>query len=108
MSDPSGLPPAGRVARSCADKHRENTGVELDQATAENLELLANYFDDQNQLQGILLGLLVDWPTFLCRKPNRGHFAVADFLAAQTIELAISTYASIVVGTNSIEIRGDR
>jgi SIR2-like domain len=99
MSPPSGLPAAWWVSRSCADKYREHTGVDLGQTVAENLELLANYFDDQNQLQQILLGILVDWPTFLRRTPNRGHYAVADFLAAQTVELAISTNYDILIET---------
>lgn len=91
MADPSNLPSAWKVAQNCAAKYRQITGTTLPNGLADNIELLAEHFYGRKQLQGVFLQQLIDWSEFVRRPPNKGHDAVADFLATRLVAVALST-----------------
>jgi hypothetical protein len=91
MSAPSNLPSAWQVAQDCVERYRQITGTALPERLADDIELLAEHFFGRNELQNVLLRQLIDWSEFSRRPANKGHDAVADFLAARLLAVALST-----------------
>ncbi len=91
MAAPSSISSAKKVAQLCAESYRRRTGASLDSSLANNIELMAEFFFGTNQLEHVLFKQLIDWSEFVRRPPNKGHFAIADFMAAKVCSLVLST-----------------
>src|SRR5438876_11066314 len=78
MAEPSRLPSALSVARTCFDRY-QGLHPDIPPALRDNLEALADYFVDRATLQSVFIRRLVPWDT-LVSAPNEGHEAVADLL----------------------------
>ena len=90
MAKPSELPSARAVANNVAAKYCSVTAAVLPANADSDLEVLASFALSRGELRKLMLQKLVEWYKFT-RKPNAGHFAVADFLGARIVEFAIST-----------------
>jgi hypothetical protein len=104
MPAPSNLPSARSLAEACALKHEEVSGEPIDAALHSDIEAQARYFHARNQLQSYFLQTLVDWRPFV-GTPNSGHYAIADFLLSQVVDLSISANVDVLV-ENAAEILG--
>lgn len=91
MAPPCSISSAWAVAQHCASAYQQKTGITLPNDLADNIELLAEHFFGRNELEHMLLKQLIDWKEFIRRPPNKGHFAVADFLATKVCSLVLST-----------------
>jgi SIR2-like domain len=96
MAAPSNLPPAWRLANECADKYEQMTGMNLPADHKNNLEILARYFKNQNELQATFIGQLVDWTPFN-GMPNAGHETVADLLSCRALESCVTTNYDLMI-----------
>lgn len=90
MAAPSNAPGAAAVANQAVRRHRERTGEELPTAIAWDLEKVSQHFFHEGNLSTYFVHRLVDWTPFRL-VPNRGHLAIADFLACGVIDIAITT-----------------
>jgi hypothetical protein len=93
MALPSGVPSAPALAAQCAAAYETISGIELPERLHWDIEALADYFAERNQLQSIFLNRVIrsaDLGAFF-RNPNLGHEAIGDFLGCGAIELNIST-----------------
>lgn len=97
MAPPSKLPSAWRVAQDCASKFKEIIGTDMPVGLANDIEQMAKYFYDSKELQNFFLRQLIDWSDFVRRPPNKGHTAVADFLAAHLVAVALSTNVDVLI-----------
>jgi hypothetical protein len=82
---------AWHVAQSCAQTYRMKTGFDLPKGLAEDIESMAEYFFEREELESVLFKLLIDWSEFHQKTPNTGHVTIADFLAARVCSLVLST-----------------
>lgn len=89
MAAPTNTPSAAIVAHKAVARHLELTGQQLPAEIEWDLEKVAKHFHGEGQLS-YFLNRLVDWVPFRAN-PNRGHLAIADFLACGAIDLAITT-----------------
>jgi hypothetical protein len=96
MPAPSHVPSAAALARECARRFEEDTGETLPADLLEDIEGQARFFRERGQLQSYFLARLVDWMPF-AGEPNAGHFAIADFLLCNAIDLSISANIDILV-----------
>lgn len=88
---PSLLSSAWQVAQNCAGRYRQITGTALPDGLADNIELMAEYFFARDELEHVFLKQLIDWSKFVRSPSNKGHVAVADFLATHVCALTLST-----------------
>jgi hypothetical protein len=65
-------------------------GIDLPHQAEENLERLAEHFLFNSPYRSLFLERLIDWTPFR-GTPNRGHIAIADFLACQILQVGVST-----------------
>lgn len=65
-------------------------GTDIPQEAQQNLEKLAEYVLFNPVYRALFLDRLIDWTPFR-GAPNRGHIAIADFLACQIIQIGVST-----------------
>lgn len=91
MAPPCSISSAWAVAQHCANEYRRKTGLTLPDGLADNIELMAEHFFGRNELEHVLLKQLIDWSEFVRKPPNKGHVAVADFLATRVCSLVLST-----------------
>lgn len=96
MPQPSGLPPAWRLAREAARRHEANTEVALPDALLDDIEAQARYFDANSQLESYFLPKLIDWTGF-AGQPNAGHFAVADLLLSHAAVFGVTTNVDVLI-----------
>jgi hypothetical protein len=96
IPQPSGLPPAWKLAREAASRHKANTGVALPDALRDDIEAQARYHDKQNQLESYFLPKLIDWKGF-AGEPNAGHFAVADLLLSHATAFSVTTNVDVLI-----------
>lgn len=89
MSPPSSLPSAAMVANNCATKYNMLTGGTIPQAVQGDIELISQHFRRCNR-EVFFIGNLIQWSDFKS-EPNRGHEAVADFLACRVLFAGITT-----------------
>lgn len=89
MAEPSRVPSANELARICLEKYEREIGVSLDHLGTD-LEKLAEYFAERDLLYQTFIRKLLPTDRFR-RNPNRGHTAIADFLAAGIVEFVVST-----------------
>lgn len=97
MAPPSRLPSAWAVSQRCAEEYRKITGDDLPSGLSDNIELVAEFFFNRKEFQSVFIEQLVDWPVFVKGTPNQGHEAVADFLAAHVVPLAISANVDMLI-----------
>lgn len=89
MAPPSAIPSAAAVANSAKEKYDAIYGADRP-PLSENIEEQAEFFFGSNDLVKMYLRQLVSPHTF-SSEPNRGHFAVADFLLTSAARIAVST-----------------
>jgi NAD-dependent SIR2 family protein deacetylase len=90
MAPPSSVPSARDVAIDVYEKYRQAIGPILPATIRENLEELCKFAWARGELHKLLVEKLVQWRPFF-GNPNGGHFAIADFLGASALRLAITT-----------------
>ena len=90
MASPSSLPSAANLAETCWHKYRNISGNNLPEEMKFDIEAMAKYFADRNELVSIFIRQLLPWDQFL-KSPNLGHKAIADFLLCEAIEFTLST-----------------
>jgi hypothetical protein len=96
MAAPSNVPSAYKVSECCAAEYKYITGTVVPPEVQGDLGKLAQFFKDGGNLT-VFLDQLIPWKDFRCGRPNTGHQAVADFLAAKVLELAITTNVDTLV-----------
>jgi len=89
MAPPSSLPSAQVLAEHCWTRYNKTATIPLDNALKNDLEALSKYFLNKG-LFNQFINIIVPWDEFDVDF-NKGHSAVADFLATDVLQSAIST-----------------
>ena len=90
LSSPSHVPSAKALSKEVETQYELRTGQSLPPDVAGDLEKVADWFRAQGHFESQFLDQLIDWRHFRC-DPNDGHRAVADFLGASVVEMAVTT-----------------
>src|SRR5579862_1682831 len=77
-TDPSRVPAASELAKSCARAFTQLTAMPVPDGADLNLEMLAEFFFSDRIRWRLFLEQLVEWGPFV-RGQNRGHVAISDF-----------------------------
>lgn len=78
--------------------------MELPVGLADDIEMMAKHFYDRSELQHVFLRQLIDWSSFVRRPPNKGHTAIADFLAARLVAVALSTNVDMLFESAALRL----
>jgi hypothetical protein len=97
MAPPSSLPSAWALAQQCAARHEAATEERFEDAVRGDIEAQARLFWSRGQLESYFLHTLVDWEPFSGGEPNPGHFAVADFLLSEAVDLSVTANVDALV-----------
>jgi len=97
MAAPSNVSSAWHVAQHCSQAFRDNTGNDLPESMQNDIEEMAEHFYGRDELKNVFLRQLIDWREFVSRPENVGHLAVADFLGANVVDLAVSTNVDMLI-----------
>ncbi len=89
MAPPSRLPSARHVAELCFDRYQVAVDPAVELNLRGNLEMFAEHFVTQSQLQTVFIERIVPWNQFM-RPSNPGHAAIADFLITGAASAALS------------------
>lgn len=103
VSPPSRVPLATPLAAYCAAEHTRITTEVLSPPVANDLLQQTEFFRTRGQLISHFVAKLVPWPDFL-RPPNRGHDAIADFLAAALADFVVTTNYDTLVESSAGEL----
>jgi hypothetical protein len=104
MAPPSKMPSAWHVAQHCALKYREITGMDMPVGFADDIEKMAKHFYDRSELKHVFLRQLIDWSGFVNGQPNKGHTAIADFLATRLVAVALSTNVDMLFESAALSL----
>ncbi len=96
MAHPSSVPSARTLAADAAQSYELETGVTLPTGATNDLEILSAFAHSRGELRKLLLQKFIRWQPFV-RHPNRGHYALADFLGARIIQFGISTNFDVLI-----------
>lgn len=102
ITRPSNVPAAATVSHNAFQTHKNLTGQTLPPEFEWDLEKIACHFRKESNLT-YFIRRLIDWTPFRA-VPNRGHLALADFLACAAIDGAITTNFDTLVETASASI----
>lgn len=100
VSPPSRVPLAAPLATYCSIEHTRITNEVLPALVATDLLTQTEFFKTRGQLASHFIAKLVPWPAFL-RPPNRGHDAIADFLAAAVVDFVVTTNYDTLVESSA-------
>jgi hypothetical protein len=90
MGNPSKVPSAARLAEICSDQYASITGSPVPIEKRNDLEAFVEFvYSEQGRLT-LLFHRLIPWEMFK-DVPNDGHDAIADFLACNVFDFAVTT-----------------
>ena len=95
MAAPSSLPSARAIAQQCVEKNRQLTGANVPEGAETDLGLLAEHFIERERFYNFFITTLVNGENFH-GNPNKGHWAVADFLVSKVCPFCISTNLDVL------------
>ena len=96
MAQPSRVPSGAELAQNCSRQYNLITGAAVSGDARQDLERLAAFFFQNTTTFSLFIEHLIPWHRFR-RDPNRGHSAVADFLACGVIDFAVTTNLDALV-----------
>jgi NAD-dependent SIR2 family protein deacetylase len=96
MPAPSSIPSARVLAEECARRHQSQTGETLPEEVRSDIEAQARLFRSRGKLESYFIETLIDWQRF-AGAPNHGHFAIADFLLCEAVDLSVTANVDVLV-----------
>ena len=90
MAPPSNLPSATQIARTCSEDYALQTGAPLPATMQHDIAAIAEHFRQEGRFDNFFITTLVPWAQ-LSSEPNKGHEAIADFLACGVLAGAFTT-----------------
>ncbi|TRZ53145.1 hypothetical protein D4S03_02275 [bacterium] len=91
MAAPSNLPSAVRLAQQCTQRYHSHTGNHELIDIQDDLEKIAQFFYRRHEFGPVFIQRIVPWSIIRQAIPNKGHSALADFLACGASKAVITT-----------------
>jgi hypothetical protein len=95
---PSRVPSAAELATTCANQFALSTLEIVPEGAETNLEQLTEFLFRSPIHWRLFLRKLVNWAPFV-QAPNRGHFAISDFLSCGAVRFAVTTNFDTLIET---------
>jgi len=104
MAEPSKVPSAAELAVYCSKEYLKITGESVPQQAEHDLEKLTQHFIAMNAFESVFIRKLIIPMRSFSRYPNKGHFAIADFLAGGAIQMCVSTNVDLLIDEAAREL----